>query len=146
VEVRELLEILISARDLLADGSRWSPLHIAVDENDHWVPVGQINAARFNLQGAVIRAAGYRARDAIRAAENALRNCSLETFARTLITPRPMTHAEALEWLETAVSLLTTQMVSEQPARSSSAVSGLMTKISETDASTRQTTGTDDDD
>ena len=146
MEVWELLEILISARDLLADRSCWSPVHMATDENERWVPVGHGTATRFNLQGAVIRAARYRARDVIRAAESALRTCSSETFARTLTTPRPMTHAEAVEWLGAAISVLATQMGSHWPARSPSGVSGLIKRVSLADAITRQTTGTDGDD
>ena len=145
VEVNELLEILTSARDLLAERSRWSPVHIATDENGCWVPVGHIDAVRFNLQGAVIRRAGYRAREAMKAAESALRTCAAETFARTLMAPRPMTHLEALEWLDAAISLLAMQMGRVLRAGSPSSVSGLMLKVSAAAAIPRQTTGTDDD-
>jgi hypothetical protein len=147
VEVRELLEILTSARDLLADRTRWSPVHIATDENGRWVPVGNDSAVRFNLQGAVIRAAGYRARDAMKAAESALRTCSTETFARTLTSPRPMTHPEALAWLEAAISALMARMSGDVAASASSraGVSGTILKVSEADVLARQTTGTDDD-
>ena len=107
MEVRELLVILNSARDLLGDGSRWSPVHIAEDGDGRWVPVGDDSATRFNLVGAVIRAAGYRAREAMKAVESVLRTCSSEMFARTLTSARPMTHTEAVEWLETAAAALT---------------------------------------
>jgi hypothetical protein len=145
VEVRELLEILNSARDLLADRFSWSPVHIATDKNGRWVPVGNRSAARFNLQGAVIRAAGSRARDAMKAAESVLRTCSSEAFASTLTSPRRMTHAEARAWLEAAISALTAQMGREMPARSPTGVSGTMLKASEADAIARQTTGTGGD-
>jgi hypothetical protein len=145
VDVLELVEILTLARDLLADTSRWSSMHIATDENGRWVPVGHNDAARFNLQGAVIRAAGYRAREAMKVAESALRTCSSETFARTLMSPRPMTHAEALEWLDTAASILAMQMGRELRATSPSGISGFRLKVSEADAVPRRTTGTTDD-
>lgn len=146
MELRELVEILRSARELLADISRWSPLHMATDENRRWVPVGNDNAARFNLQGAVIRAAGYHARDAMKTAENALRTCSSDAFASTLRSPRPMTHLEALEWLDAAIAVLAVEMGCELPATSRSSVSGLMLRVSEAEAIARQTTGTGDDD
>ena len=146
MELQELLEILSSARDVLADSSHWSPVHIATDEGGRWVPVGYGNAVRFNLQGAVIRAAGSRARDVMNAAESALRTCSSETFARTLSSSRSMTHAEALEWLDGAVSVLAARMVGSPPARSRSAISGLMLRVSNADAVSRRTTGTDGDD
>ncbi|HVW29765.1 MAG TPA: hypothetical protein VHC69_30585 [Polyangiaceae bacterium] len=136
----------MSARDLLADRSRWSPVHIATDVDGRWVPVGDNNAVRFNLQGAVIRAAGRRARDAMKAAESALRTCSSEAFARTLVSPRAMTHTEALAWLHGAVSALAAQVVSEQPPTSRSGVSGLMLRVTEADAISRKTTGTGGDD
>jgi hypothetical protein len=140
VEVRELLEILAAARRLLADGSRWSPVHIATDANGRWVPVGTTDATRFNLQGAVIRAAGFRAREVMKDAESALRMRSSDTFAGMLASPRQMTHAEALAWLDTAASLLVSL------SAASSAGSGLMLKVSEAEATVRRTTGTDGDD
>jgi hypothetical protein len=145
VERRELLEILTSAQDLLADGSRWSPLHIATDENGRWVPVGNRSAMRFNLQGAVIRAAGYRARDAMKAVDSVLRPCSSDAFASTLTSSRPVTHEEALAWLGLAASALTAQMNSEAPVRSPTGVSGTMLKVAEANAIARQKTGTDGD-
>jgi hypothetical protein len=74
-------------------------------------------------------------------AESALRACSSETFARTLTSPRPMTHTEALAWLDTAASLL-----GAFPAKSTSAGSGLILKVSEAEAIGSQTTGTGGDD
>src|SRR5215471_6675308 len=103
VDSRELLEILTSARNLLSDASRWSADHIAADVNGRWVPVGSDGARRFNLQGAVIRAAGYRARDAMKAAENTLGSVSSTAFARVLTSPQVMTHSEALAWLYSSI-------------------------------------------
>ena len=145
VELQELLETLASARDLLGDRSRWSPVHIATDEKGRWVPVGDDNAVRFNLQGAVIRAAGHRARDAMKATESALRTRASEVFARTLRSPRPMRYTEALEWLDAAISVLAMQMGRELPARPRSSVSGLMLRVREGDAIARQATGTGED-
>ena len=142
MELRQLIETLTSARDLLEDRLRWSPVHIATDENGRWVPVGDDSATRFNLQGAVIRAAGHRARDVMKATEHALRAYSSESFARTLLSPRPMRHAEALEWLNTAISVLALQL----PEKPRSAVSGMMLRVSEADTSVRRATGTDEDD
>jgi hypothetical protein len=105
------------------------------------MPVGSLTATRFNLLGAVIRAAGHRARDAMKAAENALRTCSSEAFARTLASSRPMTHAEAVAWLETAVALIA-RTGSELPQASPSHSSGLMLKVSAADTAAKQTTGT----
>jgi len=133
---------LASARQLLADASHWSPVHIATDANGRWVPVGDASAERFNLQGAVIRAAGFRAREVMKRTESALGACSSEGFARTLTSPRSMTHAEALAWLDAAASLLAVL-----PARyASSGASGLILKVSEAEAIARRTTGTDGDD
>ena len=98
-------------------------MHIATDEDGRWVPVGSGSAVRFNLLGAVIRTAGFRARDAMKTAESALLVCSSETFARTLSSPRPMRHAEALAWLEGAISALRAQMNGEVPAPAQSTTS-----------------------
>lgn len=146
MEDQELLEILRSARDLLADGSRWSPVHIATDENGRWVPVGNADATRFNLLGAVIRAAGTRARDAMKTTELALRKCSSDAFARTLTSSRPMTLPEALSWLDAAISLLATDVGHAPSATARTSTSGLMLKVSQADTAARQTTGTDGDD
>lgn len=142
VDSRELLEILTSARNLLSDASRWSAVHIAADINGRWVPVGSDAARRFNLQGAVIRAAGYRARDAMKGAEGALGSVSSPTFARVLTSPQVMTHAEALAWLDTAISSLTPEL-SEQ-ARREVAGSGFRLRFPAIDQMPRDTTGTDD--
>jgi hypothetical protein len=142
VELGEIIEILAAARRLLEDPSHWSPVHMAADANGRWVPVGDTSAERFNLQGAVIRAAGFRAREVMKMTESALGACSSEGFARTLMSPGSLTHSEALAWLDGAASLL-----AMLPARySSSGVSGLMLKVSEAQAIARRTTGTDDDD
>jgi hypothetical protein len=82
----------------------------------------------------------------MKATESALRTCSSETFARTLMSPQPMTHAEAFEWLDSAISVLAMQMGRELRATSPSGVSGLRLKVSEADAVPRRTTGTTDDD
>lgn len=145
MDVREILEVLASARDLLAEKSRWSPVHIATDDNGRWVPVGHGGATRFNLQGAVIRAAGYRARDAMKATESALRACSSEVFARTLNSPRPMMHGDALAWLDAAIAALAAHMATGVPPTAQSGSSGLMLRVSPEDAVARQTTGTDGD-
>jgi hypothetical protein len=147
VEVLELLGILVSARDMLADESRWSPVHIATDEDGRWLPVGSHQASRFNLQGAVIRAAGHRARDAMKTTESALRACSSAKFATTLTVPRPMTQVESLDWLDTAISSLAAQIRRDELAssKSQSAISGLRRRVTDIDATPRKTTGTGDD-
>ena len=142
MDSRELLEILTSARNLLSDASCWSAVHIAADVNGRWVPVGSDAARRFNLQGAVIRAAGYRARDAMKAAEGALQGVSSATFARVLTSPQAMTHTEALAWLDAAISSLTPEL-SEQAMREV-AGSGFRLRFPVVEEMPRDTTGTDD--
>jgi hypothetical protein len=143
VDSRELLEILTSARNLLSDESRWSDVHIAADVDGRWVPVGSDAAVRFNLQGAVIRAAGYRARDAMKTAEIALGSALSVPFARALTSPQAMTHSEALAWLDAASSSLTPQL-SEQAMREVGG-SGFRLRFSAVAEEPQKTTGTDDD-
>jgi hypothetical protein len=82
---------------------------MAADDHGRWLPVGSDEATRFNLRGAVIRVAGHRARDAVKALEDALRGCSSATFAATLTSPTPLTHAESLWWLDQAIERLRAQ-------------------------------------
>ena len=143
MDSRELLEILSSARSLLADVSCWSAAHIAADGNGRWVPVGSNDARRFNLQGAVIRAAGHRAREAMKAAESALGSASSPGFARVLTSPHAMTHAQALAWLDSAIFTLTPPLSEE--AMREVAGSGFRLRFPVVDDIPRSTTGTDDD-
>jgi hypothetical protein len=142
VDSRELLEILSSARSILSDASCWAAAHIAADVNGRWVPVGSDDARRFNLQGAVIRAAGYRARETMKAVESALGGASSATFARVLTSPQAMTHTEALEWLDAAISSLTPQLSEE--AMREVAGSGVRLRFPAIEDVPRNTTGTDD--
>jgi hypothetical protein len=80
----------------------------------------------------------------MKGAESALRTCSSETFAKTLTSPRSITHTEALAWLEATVSVLTAQMGSALPA-AGSGTSGVMLRVSEADGIPRRTTGTGGD-
>jgi len=57
-----------------------------------------------------------------------------------------MTHAETLEWLHRAISALAGQVSNESTTTSRSGVSGTMLRVSEIDAISRRTTGTDGDD
>lgn len=106
MDTGDLLDIIGRARRLLADPDRWSAHHYAEDENGRWVPVGSSRAVRFNLEGALVRSAGLRAREAMSAAAPVFRESSPGLYPRMFTTPRAMTRSEAFLLLDAAIAQL----------------------------------------
>ena len=103
---QELLVILDRARALLTDSSRWSGRHYAEDETGRWTPVGSAHAARFNLEGGLIRAAGRDTREALVAAFKVFGEVSPQALVRLKTSSPALTHAEALSLLDDAMAHL----------------------------------------
>jgi len=115
---QELLVILNRARTLLSDPSRWSDQHYAEDESGRWIPVGSSQAARFNLEGALMHAAGRDAREAIAAIFDVFAVTAPQELERLKRRPSStLTHAEAIALLDQAM-----RQLSEPPVRKQSGV------------------------
>jgi hypothetical protein len=102
----ELLLIVRRARVILEDPERWSGHYFAADHAGHWVPVGNDGATRFNLDGALIRAAGDMGREAAAAIKSLFALSCPRLFHRVSSTTQPLTHKEALEVLDAAIERL----------------------------------------
>jgi len=101
---QELLVILRRARALLSDPSHWTGRHYAENAEGRWIPVGSSQATRFNLEGALVHAAGRDAREALAAIFDVFGEASPEILARLRSTLAPsLTHSEALALLDAAI-------------------------------------------
>lgn len=110
---QELFAIVRRAHTILSDAKHWTPRHYAEDAAGRWAPVGSEQARRFNLEGALVHAAGGNARSALAAILGVFREIAPEAPARMKATATSsLTHPEALALLELAMAHL-----SVRPAR-----------------------------
>lgn len=108
VSERELLVILSRARKTLSDPSHFSGRYFAEDASGRWCPVGASQAVRFNLEGALVHAAGTDARDALSALFEIFAVAS-PTLSERLKhrAVAPLMHDEALAMLDDAIAHVT---------------------------------------
>lgn len=112
---QELLAIVRRAYVTLSDPGRWSGRHYAENAEGQWTPVGSERARRFNLEGALVHAAGRDTRSALPAILDVFRTIAPEALDHMKATSRsPMTHSEALELLEAAIAHLSFRPLRKQ--------------------------------
>jgi hypothetical protein len=112
---QELLAIIRRAHVMLSDPTRWSGRHYAENAEGQWTPVGSKHARRFNLEGALVHAAGRDVRSALPVILAILHALAPEVLARMKATStQPLTHAEALGLLELAMAHLSFRPVRKQ--------------------------------
>jgi hypothetical protein len=112
---QELLIILNRARTLLSDPHSWSGRYYAEDESGRWVPVGSSAAVRFNLEGALVHAAGRDVRGALPAIFEIFGAVSTTALARLKSAPSSLTHEDAITLLDDAMAKLSSPSI---PTRS----------------------------
>jgi len=134
---QELLVILNRARMLLSDPGNWSPRYYAEDEHGRWVPVGSSAAVRFNLEGALVHAAGRDVRGALPAIFEIFGAVSAEALARLKNASTSLTHREAVALIDDAMAKLSAPSV---PTRSE-----LRPRAIAPGDATRRNSGTDGD-
>jgi hypothetical protein len=103
---QELLIILDRARTLLSEPSSWSARYYAEDESGRWVPVGSSAAVRFNLEGALVHAAGRDVRGALPAIFELFGAVSAKALARLKTSPSALTYREAVSLLDETMAKL----------------------------------------
>jgi hypothetical protein len=103
---QELLVILNRARTLLSDAHGWSSRYYAEDQSGRWVPVGSSAAVRFNLEGALVHAAGRDVRGALPAIFELFGEVSTRALARLKATPSALTYSEAVSLLDESMAKL----------------------------------------
>lgn len=108
---QELLVILNRARMLLSDPRNWSQKHYAEDETGRWTPVGSSAAVRFNLEGALVHAAGRDVRGALPGIFQIFGAVAPDALARIKTAPTTFTHAEVLSLLDEAMASLSAPSV-----------------------------------
>jgi hypothetical protein len=112
---QELLSIVRIAYVTLSDPRRWSARHYAENAAGQWTPVGSKQAQRFNLEGALVHAAGRDARSAVPAILEVFDAIAPEARARMKATSTALlTHSEALELLESTIAHLSLRSVRKQ--------------------------------
>lgn len=112
---QELLVILNRARTLLSDPRSWSSRYYAEDDEGRWVPVGSSAATRFNLEGALVHAAGRDVRVALPAILELFGVVSADARSRLKNAPASLTHSEALQLLDDTMAKLSSPNI---PVRS----------------------------
>jgi len=109
---QELLAIVRRAHTMLSDANHWCPRHYAEDAAGQWIPVGSEQAERFNLEGALVHAAGRDARSALAPILEIFRAVSPEALARLKTTSSAaLTRSQALALLEAAIAHLSFRTV-----------------------------------
>lgn len=103
---QELLVILNRARTLLSEPSSWSSRYYAEDDSGRWVPVGSSAAARFNLEGALVHAAGRDVRGALPAIFELFGAVSATALARLKTSPSSLTYRDAVSLLDDTMAKL----------------------------------------
>jgi hypothetical protein len=112
---QELLAIVRRAYTTLSDSSRWSARHYAEDSTGRWAPVGSEQARRFNLEGALMHAAGSDARSALAPILEIFQAIDPAAPARRRATSTNLlTRSEALALLEAAMAHLSFRPVRKQ--------------------------------
>ena len=102
----ELLPIVRAARALVAKPEAWSARNYAEDETGRFVPVGDARAAKFNLEGALVRAAGLSARAAVDALTRLFSTAPAALHASFFGAPRSWTRQQALDLLDWTIQQL----------------------------------------
>ena len=100
---RTLKSVLIEARALIASEQNWIPQGYAANEDGDWRPIGNEDAVRFTLLGAIVRA-GKGSRQILTAARTLFDEVA--PAAKLGARDNELTHAESLAILDKAVAVL----------------------------------------
>ena len=102
---RTLRSVLVEARALIASEQDWIPRGYAANESGEWRPIGNGDAVRFTLLGAIVRA-GRGSRQLLTAARALFDEVAPTLAVKLGARDSELTHAESLAILDSAVAVL----------------------------------------